>query len=357
MSWDGWGPGMSGPVIAAVKRELRRRFSYGAGLDDTEDWTDELTTALTKYQGIVHAEVLSGIRKPPDVRTDGRIDWGTQVQLGLVKQAPPVLGKVGTLFTAQGTGVDMWTGPPADLARAVEADWEWQPTGNYPASPFPMWASIWQGITELRFQIRRHADLNPAGKIALAGFSQGAIVVAWVYKWDILAPNGILHDLLPRVEAGAGVTWGNPMAEKGVFNGNRYAGWPIPEGMGINRDRLENTPAYWLDFGHGRNSPWGQDLYCDRPDNLAGQDMELICDFVMAQDLGAFFVNLGNKALSTLNSPAVELPAMFDAVLQAGMFFIVKGTGPHLNYDIAPAIDYMRGVAASIRAGKSALVA
>ncbi|MEB3035196.1 hypothetical protein, partial [[Mycobacterium] nativiensis] len=72
MSWDGWGPGMSGPVIAKVKRELRRRFSYGAELDHTEAWTDELTTALTKYQGIVHAEIVKGTRQPPDVRTDGR---------------------------------------------------------------------------------------------------------------------------------------------------------------------------------------------------------------------------------------------------------------------------------------------
>lgn len=353
MAWDGWGPGMSGPVIAAVKRELKRRFSYGAGLDDTEDWTDELTTALTTYQQRVHAEIVAGERQGPDPRTDGRIDYATQVQLGIIKTGPPP--KVGTLLTVQGTGVDMWTGPPADLARAVETDWEWQPIGNYPANPFPMWPSIWQGITELRFQLRRHADLNPAGKIALAGYSQGAIVTSWVYKWDIELPGGILHDLLPRMAAG--VTWGNPMCEKGVFNGNRYAGWPVPEGSGINKDRLEHTPGWWLDFAHGRNSQWGQDIYPDCPDNLAGDDMRLICDFVMARDMGAFFVDLGNKGLAALQSPAVELPAMFDAVVQAGMFFVVKGTSPHLNYDIAPAVDYMRGVAAATRTRPPAVAA
>jgi hypothetical protein len=338
---------MSGPVIANVKRELRRRFSYGAGLDDSEAWTDELTVALTTYQERVAAEVRDGKRSGPAPRTDGRIDWATQVQLGLIEQAPP--GKVGTLFTVQGTGVDMWTGPPADLARAVEADWEWQPIGNYPASPFPMWASIWQGITELRFQLRRHADLNPTGRIALAGFSQGAIVTSWVYKWDIALPGGILHDLLPRIAAG--VTWGNPMAEQGKFHGNRYAGIPIPEGRGINRDRLENTPGWWLDFGHGRNSPQGQDIYCDTPLDPSGDMMTVICDIVMQQEQGRGFMGLVDQAGKLLADPEGRVPYLIDAVMQAGMFFI-GGTGPHLSYDIRPAIDYLRGVAAGVRAGK-----
>lgn len=341
-TWIGLGLGDASEEVRSIKSFMRGKFaSYAGHLADTDLYDQEMVDAVTEMQ------------RRYGIDQTGIINYAVKVKMGYVKQAPP--GKVGTLLTVQGTGVDMWTGPPADTARAVEGDWEWQPIGNYPASPFPMWASIWQGITELRFQLRRHADANPVGKIALAGYSQGAIVTSWVYKWDIQLPGGILHDLLPRVEAG--VTWGNPMAQKGVFNGNRYAGWPVPEGMGINRDRMENTPALWLDFAHGRNSQWGQDIYCDRPDNLAGEDMELICDFVMAQDLGAFFVNLGSKALATLNTPAVELPAMFDAIMQAGMFFVVRGTRPHLDYDINPAVDYLRGVAAGIRAGKTATIA
>ncbi|AER47585.1 hypothetical protein DS6A_31 [Mycobacterium phage DS6A] len=336
MTWIGWQQGMAGEPVAAAKRELRRKFSYAKHLDDSDVFDLELLAVLIEYQQKKNATGYT-----PRLREDGVLDWATQVAIGTVQTGPPP--KAGTLFTVQGTGVDMWTGPPADTARAVEGDWEWQPIGNYPASPFPMWASIWQGIEELRFQIRRHATEKPGKAIALAGFSQGAVVVSWVYKWDIALPGGMLHDLLPQVAAG--VTWGNPMAEKGKFHGNRFAGWPVPAGMGINRDRLENTPALWLDFGHGRNSPWGQDIYCDRPDNLAGQDMELICDLVMAQDLWRFVTDFAVKAGNVMASPETELPAILDAVTQAGMFFIVNRTAPHLTYDVGPAIDYLRQVA------------
>jgi hypothetical protein len=32
--------------------------------------------------------------------------------------------------------------------------------------------------------------------------------------------------------------------------------------------------------------------------------------------------------------------AAMQAILKAGMFF-VKGTGPHLNYDVRPAVDHL----------------
>ena len=60
------------------------------------------------------------------------------------------------LITAQGTGVDMWTGPPADTARELERRklCTWQPLGNWPAATFPMWPSITQGVAEGEKQIR-----------------------------------------------------------------------------------------------------------------------------------------------------------------------------------------------------------
>lgn len=334
---------MEAEAIGKAKRELKRKFSYAKHLDDSNVFTEDMLAVLIEYQGKKNA---SGY-KPP-LRTDGVLDYATQKALGTIPSEQPAPAKVGTLFTAQGTGVDMWTGLPADTARAVEGDWEWQPIGNYPADPFPMWPSIWKGIEELRFQIRRHAELKPGSKIALAGYSQGAVVISWVWKWDIEHPNGMLHDLLPNVVAA--VTWGNPMREYRVANGNRFAGWPVPEGRGIYKDRLERTPTWWLDFAHGGNSQWGRDLYTDSPNNHTGDIQTAVCDVVMMADLftafNMLFVHVGHLS----DNPAAEIPPIFDAVVQAGMFFVPQGTMPHLDYDIRPAVEYLRGVANGLRA-------
>lgn len=348
MTWIGWQLGMTGAPVGAAKRELKRKFSYAKGLDDSDVFDQALFDVLLEYQPKKNDDGWQ-----PPLRTDGVLDYNTQKAIGTVKSSPE--GPVGTLFTVQGTGVDMWTGPPADTARAVLPDWRWQPIGNYPAQPFPMWPSIWQGITELRLQIRDHANRFPGQPMALAGYSQGAVVTSWVYKWDIELEQGMLHDLLPLFKAG--VTWGNPMRELGAANGNRSAGWIVPEGRGIYKDRLVGTPGWWFDYAHGANSEWGRDLYVDSPNDHTGDLETAICDIVfMADPMTAFnmiFTHVGHL----FDDPVAEIPPMFNAVVQAGMFFVVDHTTPHLNYDISPAIDYLRGVAAGIRAGSSSAAA
>lgn len=340
-NWIGLGLGDVDPEIAKFKGFLKRKLAWvrdwEPALDDS-DVFDETLEAVVR-------ELQSRYSMPQT----GVVDWALKVKSGYLTVGPPQdsVWQVGTLFTVQGTGVDMWTGPPADLARAVESDWRWQPIGNYPAQPFPMWPSIWQGIEELRKQIRDYANRFPGEPMALAGFSQGAIVTSWVYKWDIQLEQGMLHDLEPLFKAG--VTWGNPMRRLGVANGNRKAGWPVPEGRGIYKDRLENVPDWWYDYAHGANSQWGRDLYTDSPNDHAGDIETAVCDVVMMADLmtafNQIFVHIGHL----FDDPMAEIPPMFNAIVQAGMFFVVDGTGPHLNYDINPAIDYMRSVAAGLR--------
>lgn len=341
MAWIGWEVGMTGPTVQAAKRKLKAKFSYAKQLDDTDYFGDDLKAVLVEYQTRMNAS-NPGL----NLRTDGVLDYATQKALGMVAPPSPP-PKVGTLFTVQGTGVDMWTGYPADVARAVEADWEWQPIGNYPADPFPMWQSILKGIAELRVQLRRHNNLTPGRKIALAGYSQGGIVVSWVFKHDIVDPKGQLHDLLPYVVAA--VTWGNPMREQGKANGNQFANWVVPEGRGILYDRLENTPDFWLDFAHGANSEWGRDMYTDVEPGARGDDESAICDVVMMQTLWSGPLSVLKRLVSLSQNPMVDGIALIMAVYDAGMFF-GRGTGPHVNYDINPAIDYLRGVARSLRA-------
>jgi hypothetical protein len=332
MAWIGWQPGMSGAPVAAAKKALKQKFSYAKSLDNTPffDWATQ--AALAQFQQKKNATAYT-----PKLRTDGILDFNTQVALGLV--APPPPKRAGTLFTVHGTGMADPVGPgyPADVARAVLDVWNWQPIGNYPAAAFPMGSSVNAGRAELKAQIRNHP-----GKIGLIGYSQGAMVTSMCWKYDILDPKGELHDRLPDVIAA--VTFGNPCREAHVANGNKHSGVPIPEGQGISDDLLINTPDWWYDYAHGGNSTFGKDIYTDTPDDDAGEDMTAI--FKIVQNVSGF-VSPGGLLVQLsqmLTNPMVEIPAVFRAIYFGGAFITTQpfATAPHCNYDLQPAIDYLR---------------
>lgn len=332
MTWVGWQSGMTGLPVQKAKRLLKKKFSYGKQLDDTQffDWT--LEAVLKQYQ---EAKNATGYR--PVLRTDGILDYACQVALGMVD--PPKPKSAGTLFTVHGTGMADPFGPgyPADVARAVADVWNWQPIGNYPAQPFPMGPSVDQGRAELKLQIRNHP-----GKIALAGYSQGAIVTALTWKYDILDPRGELHDRVNDVVAS--VTWGNPCRQVGKANGNATSGVAIPAGRGISDDRLTDTPDWWMDYAHGANSGFGRDIYTDTPDDDTGEMMTAI--YKIVQNVSGF---IGPNSLleqfgEMFTNPIVEIPAVFQAIYFGGQFVATQpfATYPHCNYDLEPAIRYLR---------------
>lgn len=326
MAWIGWQAGMTGPPVAAAKRILKRKFSYAHQLNDDEFFGWDLQRVLAEYQ-----------RKKGGLRTDGVLDWNTQVALGTVAAPPKKPKLVGTLFTVAGTGATMWQGYPADVARAVEDVWFFQPV-SYPAKAFPMAPSVDLGRAELKRLIRERP-----GPIALAGYSQGAMVTSMCLKHDLLNPKGELHDRLPDVIAG--ITYGNPCREQGVANGNLREGIPIPTGRGISNDRLENTPDWWLDFAHGDNSGFGKDIYTDTsPDEDVSEHMESIFRFV--QNVSGFLgVNgLLEQITEMATNPTKEIPAVFRAVYFGGAFVTARpfATAPHCTYSIEPAIAYLR---------------
>jgi hypothetical protein len=320
---------MASPTVHEAKRVLKKKFSYAKGLDDSDLFTEDLRSVLIEFQKRKNA--VNNL----SLRTDGILDWSTQVALGVINPNPPAeKPKKGVILTVQGTFVDMWTGYPADTARAVQDLFYWQPIGNYDAQAFPMKPSYDQGIEELVLQCRKHAGKPKV----LAGYSQGAIVTSRVMKHEVLNPGGRLHDL--KDEFVGGLTWGNPDREFGVANGNAFAGWPIPEGRGITDDRLDATPSWWLDFAHGANSPWKRDLYTDAPNDAAGLDMTMIWHLVENVTISSLS-GLLVKLLEVVQKPMEEIVPLFRAVLYAGAFFFT-GTGPHVNYDIDPAVRYLR---------------
>lgn len=329
MTWIGWQVGMTGLPVQNAKRILKHKFSYARQLDDSSQFFDwDFHRVLIRYQ-----IAKNGTGYKPVLRTDGVLDYATQVALGTI--APPKPRLAGTLFTVAGTAADMWTGYPADVGRAVDKTWFFQPV-FYPAQAFPMGPSVEMGRAELKRLIRERP-----GRIALAGYSQGAIVTSMVWMYDILNPAGELHDRVNDVVAS--VTFGNPCREKGKANGNRLAGIPIPAGRGIADDRLENTPDWWLDFAHGSNSRFGRDIYTDTPDNDAGEHMTAM--YRVIQNVSGF---IGPNSLleqfgEMFTNPGSELPAVFQAIYFGGQFVTTRpfATFPHCNYDVDAAVRFL----------------
>lgn len=324
MAWIGWQAGMSGPPVAVAKQMLKRKFSYAAGLNEDEFFGWDLQRVLAEYQ-----------RRKGGLRTDGILDYATQKALGTIVLRPPEV--IGTLFCCQGTGATMWQGYPADVGIAVKDVWYFQPVGDWPAKAFPMQPSVELGRASLKKLIR-----NRPGKIALAGYSQGAMVTAMTLKHDILNPRGELHDRKDDVIAA--VAWGNPCRELGVAHGNRQMGMPIPEGRGIADDRLENTPPWWYDYAHGANSGRGRDIYTDTPDDATGENMTAI--YRAVQRLSGLLGpdSLTEQIAEMIKRPASEIPAALRAIYFGGQFITTRpfATAPHCTYSIEPAIDYLR---------------
>jgi hypothetical protein len=148
----------------------------------------------------------------------------------------------------QGTGVDMWTGPPADVGRAAAAArpdvFYFQPVGNWTAALPPL---MGQGIVDgLREGIHLAADVHPNNFIIPIGYSIGAVIGAKFWRDYIIATG-------QQSRVPAGIMFGPPMRCPGKANGNKFAGWEMPAAdhggiAGPDDLRPEQTPDTWLDF-------------------------------------------------------------------------------------------------------------
>jgi hypothetical protein len=328
--WIGWGlgpPPDDNPKIKVWKSDLSRKFSYAKALlagDTSTIFTEALATT------VMEAQTRWGFP------ATGIIDAKFQYKMGWAKEPPRISGPRGTLYTCQGTvPSDMWWGPQADVAHAVEDLYYFQPiAGRY--QPFPMNNSIDEEKAFLRYEIERRPLGDP---INAFGYSQGAIVVSEVYQ-EMKQDSDPLHYRFNDWRRAA--TIGNPCRELGVNNGNKFAkfgsGYPDlgKNSRGIMEDkrRMVDTPDWWLDFAHPK------DMYCDTPNNDAGEDQTAICMIIMGNWFGGPD-SIFSQVIEVVQRPLPELFAMMQAIINAGMFF-GGGIKPHITYDVGPAIAYLR---------------
>ena len=321
-AWVGWGLGDESDEIARFKTYMRGKFSYAKALTDDGIFDDATLTAVLEMQRRYVAAGKIG-------SASGIIDWRTKVASGFLKPAQPVDTRP-MLFTVCGTGVPWWVGPDADVARALEWKYKWQPIG-YSATPFPMNKSVQEGRAELARQFDIHRDRITKHGAAMIGYSQGAIVTCETWLQDIAPDNGKLR--WAKSFMLKSVTFGNPMREAGKVWADPGAAPAPMTSHGIADQLMKDTPTWWRDFAHKG------DLYTD-VEGESGENKTAIYKIIMGARMLQGPDNLLAQVLELGTGKPAELIGMFKAVMDAGLFFL-NGTGPHVNYQTQPAIDFL----------------
>jgi hypothetical protein len=329
-AWVGLGLGDSSEEIRRIKTHMRRKFSYAKTLADTSLFDQPMAAAVTEMQARYKSSGQIGVHTP------GIINAETKYAMGFLPR-PPKADTRPVLLTVAGTGVPWWVGPDADTARAVEPFYLWQPVG-YPAQAVPMGPSIKAGRDELYVQINRHRDRITKHGFALAGYSQGALIISETWELDVKPQNGRLHWALPHITKA--VTWGNPMRERGKVWPDAGAPPSKPSHGGLTGILMADTPDWWRNYAHHG------DLYCDVPPDESGENRVAIWQIIRngnmisgPDSLLRQLLELGGVVKDA--DQISEVTGMFKAMIDALTFFGQR-TGPHLNYSTREAIEYLK---------------
>lgn len=339
-AYVGLGLGDSSEEIRLIKAFMRRKFSYAKQLADTPDYDADMVTAVVNMQGRYNQDGKLASSK----YTSGIINAETKYVMGYLER-PPGPDTRPVLFTACGTGVPYWIGYDADTARAVESKWRWQPCA-YPATAFPMGPSIEAGRGEVinqfnrmepGFELRKQVENYGAG---LAGYSQGGCVVSEVWEKDIKPANGVLNWAKPHMLKA--VTFGNPDREMGkAWPDNSNEPVAPPNTSGVTGTLMVDTPDWWRNYAHKN------DLYTAGGDgSISGDDKTAIWQIIRGTNVFSGPNSILRQVLELLGvgsnaSRVMEIYGAVDAILDSGMFFVVRGIKPHTDYNIQPAVDYL----------------
>jgi hypothetical protein len=327
----GVGLGDSTEEVRRLKAHMRRKFGYAKNLADTTLFDQQTVDAVVEMQKRYAA---AGTLKTGKY-TPGVVNFATKVAMGFVP--PPA--KVDTrpvLFTVCGTGVPWWIGPDADTAKSVETQYIWQPIG-YSAKAVPMGPSIQEARDELAVQMEKHRDRVVKYGCAWAGYSQGALAISESWTHEVLPESGRLSWVKPHLKKA--VTWGNPMRQIGSVWPDAGAP-PSPKAHGGVTPELMVAPPFWRDYAHKN------DLYADVPQDESGENRTAIWQLIRNGDIMTGpnsivrqFLELGGlvKDSDQISEGIGMVKAMLDALV-----FFGKGTGPHVNYSIAEAVEYLR---------------
>lgn len=308
--------GSSGLMVSAWTATMKTRYkSYALG-------TNGLPIKVDGYFGYDEERVQREYQK----RT-GQVQSGRVSDLDLRN-----LGLLPTLLSIHGTGQPdpFGIGYPADIARRCLDLYWWQPIGNYPATAVPMNKSADAGEAETALQVTR----SP-GPVAFVDYSQGSICGGRVR-------NRMRKGEFPGKTLVASASFGNPMRPAG-----NYAGNVDPGGHGID-PTLETASEPGV-----LNLAAKGDLYTTCPDGGVGEMERSIFNMVFSRFLGKD--SILEQIWEMATNPVPEIANAAIAAWNGGLF-VVRGTGPHVQYHLNEcpgtgvtfyehAINHLRGVA------------
>lgn len=330
-AYVGLGLGDVNNEIRKLKAHMRKKFSYCKTLADTSVYDQAMVDAVVEMQKRYNAAGQLATGK----YTPGIVNFATKVACGFLP-APPKADVRPMLFTICGTGVPWWVGPDADTARAVEYRYRWQPIG-YPAQAIPMGPSIQAAKDELFVQMSKWRPQIEAYGCAWAGYSQGALALSESWTFEVLPAEGRLHWALPFIRKG--VLWGNPMRPRGDVAPDAGAPPSPPANGGVTEILMPSTPIF-------RQYAHRGDLYTDVPPDESGENRTAIWKMIRNGDIMSGpdsllrqFLELGGLVKDA--DQISEATGMFKAMIDALTFF-GQQTQPHTNYNIQPAIDYLK---------------
>jgi hypothetical protein len=348
-AWIGLGLGDVSASVEELKVFLIAKFSYAAPLQASIDagGTAAQTYDATMVGVVTDMQTRYGDNSTvnPNLTISGVMGFSWQVRCGFVK-APKVV-----LFTAQGTGVDMWDagwpqpyGIALAIAQAIPNMVTVQPIGDYPASVSgpPMGQSADMGQVELNRLMGNGAGpgpVYPSGPCAGFFYSQSAIFGSHWWRDDVLAPSGALHHRQGDVLFV--ITEGNPCRAADTAHGNADAGWgPSPmkdgavtSGIAGPADCMTAAEAIagifydyvWLGSDNGET-----ELYTANPWQVAaGKVGTLIYNAVIEQSFGAVV-----SVIEALGEPIGAIQEIYN-----GLTFAIAGpNADHFDYDITPMV-------------------
>lgn len=330
-AWLGLGLGDTDPKVRDIKAFMRKKFaSYAGDLADTELFDQQMADAVTEMQ------------RRYALPTTGVVNYATQIKMGYL--TPPAPPERPMMFTVEGHLSDMWRGPVADTADALEREYRcWhQPIGyNNGAIPFDNDSGVRELARLVGATVLDNGRPFPAGTPwALGTFSQGGIVGFDFYS-RYLQPG---QPLDWRAKDLVGVlAYGNPCRQQGAV-ASWAMGWVNkPDTHGLDPYRRFGLPGLPDRPAHPWAEVWREgDIFAQNADDKASAIKAAVYQAVARGDLFSDPYSLAAQIADLFSVGFDQVLGIVMAIV-SGVTFLAQHPNPHYDpYDITGGINWLR---------------
>lgn len=323
----GLGVGDSNGDTALINLKLHDKYQWARdlGVTQSQPYTTITAAAISSFC------TRTGLPVVKDADGNAVANLAIRQRLGAyVAPQPPE--PVCVMFSINGAGSTWNQGYPYDIGEKLDKSKVWHQPIGYNTNPFPMNTGVQDGIGEFIRQL----DM-PRGSKGL-----NCTVLPWTYVFYSMGAlvgmnvvDRVLHGDLGRFKATylGGSTFGNPRRQEG----HTFPGCMNSDGMGIAQPNDHDMPDNHWDFAASKDMPGsgGDDLYTKI--GIPSEDAQTQKNMRAVWDI----VNKGNPlSLAAAILLLIAHPSFhggYDAAVAAFHalnFFVVKGTGPHVKYQL-----------------------